>query len=197
MVEASGQQIRPKLKPTPSNCSGPAKPKQISEEISYHKPDDFHHPRQKTFQIRQAEESVRIYYEIVEKGRACNCKSSDRQVGERIGQHPSKGPKKSGQTHTAVCGEKEERSPAICSIAEPSAPGFEKNVVNGRSQTVCENEEKRRPDNLSGQRERKWTGRIESGTDWRPAFEGLTSQIKERHCFAEDVENIQALAEEG
>ncbi len=42
--EVSGQKIRPKLKPTPSNCSGPAKPEQVSEEISYRKPDDFHRP---------------------------------------------------------------------------------------------------------------------------------------------------------
>ena len=137
--------------------------------------------RQKPFQIRQAEDAVRIYYEIVEEGRARNCKSSGRQVGERIGEHPATGPRISGQTHTAVCGEKKERSRSICSIAESSLPGFEKNVVNGPPQKVCENEEKRPPNNLSGQREIKRTGRIETGTDWRPAFEGLTSQIKVRH----------------
>ena len=147
--------------------------------------DDFleklREKRQKPFQIRQAEEAVRIYYEIVEEGRARNCQRSGEQGGERIGDCRETGPKSLGKTPTSVCGEKKETSGAISSIAEPNVPGFEKNVVNGRPQKVCENVEKRTLDNLSGQRERKGTGLIETGTDWRPAFEGLTSQIKVRH----------------
>ena len=91
------------------------------------------------------------------------------------------GPKSYGKTHTFVCSEKKETSCAMRSIAEANVPGFEKNVANGRPQKVCGKVEKRTADNLSGQREKKGTGRIETGTDWRPAFEGLTSQIKVRH----------------
>ncbi len=123
--------------------------------------------RQQTCQLRQAEDAVRIFDEIVEEKRIGN----SRHAGKP-------GPSTTARPHTDVRNETKERqlSAGGCGVRE-----FEGNTANDPPDRLYGKVEKREPGNPFDNPAKNRIGLVETGTDWRPAFDGLRSQVKVRH----------------
>ena len=146
----------------------------------------FERGTKKPFQVGQAEQAVSIYYEIVEQMRVRNGNNTGKQAGKHVALCPATGMTISEGTYPAVSGETKGISPPSRNIK-----GFDvskKRAINTQVQKVCESPERKAPNNQSEQRARNGIDRIQTGMDWKPAFEGPDFRDQSEALFTKHQE---------